>query len=113
MSLAAQKCEWGLARSWLLASLKPLPPSGCTPVLKTNGDGPEFAPTGGDRPCYDAVVMTRRKMLPTAAAAALAGSAAAADPPKNAIIELRRFQLRNSPDNQRQRNTDFLRQRAA
>jgi hypothetical protein len=57
--------------------------------------------------------MTRRKMLPTAAAAALAGSAAAADPPKNAIIELRRFQLRNSPDNQRQRNTDFLRQRAA
>ena len=51
-------------------------------------------------------------MIPAAAAAAFAGPLAAADAPKNAIIELRRIQMRNSPDNQRQRNTDFLHQRA-
>jgi len=52
--------------------------------------------------------MTRRTFLPAAAAALAAGSAAAADPAKNVILELRRIQLRNSNDNQRQRNNDFL-----
>jgi hypothetical protein len=56
--------------------------------------------------------MTRRKLFPAAAAAAAAVNAAA-DPATNAIIELRRFQLRNSADNQRQRNTEFLREQAA
>jgi len=42
-----------------------------------------------------------------------AGSAAAADAAKSVILELRRIQLRNSPDNQRQRNTDFLKQQVA
>jgi hypothetical protein len=51
--------------------------------------------------------MTRRVFLPTAAGALAAGSAAAA-PPNNAVIELRRIQLRNGPDNQRQRTVDFL-----
>lgn len=51
--------------------------------------------------------MTRRKFIPAAAGAAAAGSLAA-DRPGNAIIELRRIQLRNSPDNQRQRVTEFL-----
>ena len=57
--------------------------------------------------------MTRRAFLPAAAAGWAAGSAAAADAAKNSILELRRIQLRNSPDNQRQRNHDFLRQQAA
>lgn len=52
--------------------------------------------------------MTRRAFLPTAASAVAMGSAAAADPAKNVILELRRIQLRNSSDNQRQRNNDFL-----
>jgi hypothetical protein len=51
--------------------------------------------------------MTRRVFLPTAAGALAAGSAAAA-PPSNAVIELRRIQLRNGPENQRQRTLDFL-----
>ena len=54
--------------------------------------------------------MNRRTFFSAAAAAGFAGSARAADAPRNAIIELRRIQLRNSPDNQRQRNTDYLRQ---
>jgi hypothetical protein len=42
-----------------------------------------------------------------------AGYAAAADNAKGVILEFRRYQLRNSADNQRQRNTDFLKQQAA
>jgi hypothetical protein len=57
--------------------------------------------------------MTRRAFLPAAAATMAAGSAAAADAAKNVILELRRIQLRNSPDNQRQRNNDFLKQQVA
>jgi hypothetical protein len=53
--------------------------------------------------------MTRRAFLPAAAASTLAaGNAAAADAAKNVILELRRIQLRNNADNQRQRNNDFL-----
>jgi hypothetical protein len=55
--------------------------------------------------------MTRRAFVPSAAAG-LAATAAAADPSKNVVIELRRYQLRNSGDNQRQRTTDFTRQYA-
>ena len=57
--------------------------------------------------------MTRRAFLPASAAALAAGNAAAADAAKNAILELRRIQLRNSPDNQRQRNNDFLKAQVA
>jgi len=57
--------------------------------------------------------MTRRAFLPAAAASVAAGNAGAADAPKPAILELRRYQLRNSADNQRQRTTDFLGQQAA
>jgi hypothetical protein len=58
--------------------------------------------------------MTRRAFLPAAAASTLAaGNAAAADAAKNVILELRRIQLRNSADNQRQRNNDFLKQQVA
>jgi hypothetical protein len=57
--------------------------------------------------------MTRRAFLPTAASTLAAGNAAAADAAKNVILELRRIQLRNSPDNQRQRNNDFLKRQAA
>ena len=58
--------------------------------------------------------MTRRAFLPAAAASTLAaGNAAAADTAKNVILELRRIQLRNSADNQRQRNNDFLKQQVA
>jgi hypothetical protein len=57
--------------------------------------------------------MNRRTLLSSAGATALAMGAQAADAPKNAIIELRRIQLRNSPDNQRQRNTEFLREQLA
>jgi len=57
--------------------------------------------------------MTRRAFLPTAAGALAAGNAAAADTARNVILELRRIQLRNSPDNQRQRNNDFLPQQVA
>jgi hypothetical protein len=55
--------------------------------------------------------MNRRSFF--AAGAALAAAARAADPVKPGYIELRRIQLRNSPDNQRQRNTDFLREQHA
>jgi hypothetical protein len=58
--------------------------------------------------------MTRRRFLPSAASAALAASElAAAEPAKNAIIEFRRYQLRNSADDQRTRTSDFLKQHAA
>ncbi len=57
--------------------------------------------------------MTRRVFLPSAALAVAAGNAVAADAAKNAILELRRIQLRNGPDNQRQRNNDFLKQQVA
>jgi hypothetical protein len=57
--------------------------------------------------------MTRRAFLPTAAGTLAAGNAAAADAARNAILELRRIQLRNGPDNQRQRNHDFLPQQVA
>ncbi|HXK07535.1 MAG TPA: NIPSNAP family protein [Verrucomicrobiae bacterium] len=55
--------------------------------------------------------MNRRAFLSSGAGAAIL--AGAADAPKNAIIELRRIQLRNSPDNQRQRNAEFLREQLA
>jgi NIPSNAP protein len=57
--------------------------------------------------------MTRRAFLPAAASAVAAGNAAAADVAKNVILELRRIQLRNSADNQRQRNDNFLKQQLA
>jgi NIPSNAP len=57
--------------------------------------------------------MTRRAFLPAAASAVAAGNAAAADAAKNVILELRRIQLRNGPDNQRLRNNDFLKQQVA
>src|SRR6266852_2215328 len=50
--------------------------------------------------------MTRRKFIPTAGIAA--GAGLAADTPQNAIIELRRVQLRTSGDNQRDRPIVFL-----
>src|ERR1035437_9409382 len=57
--------------------------------------------------------MTRRTFLPAAASAVAAGNAAAADAAKSVILELRRIQLRNSVDNQRQRNNEFLKQQVA
>jgi len=57
--------------------------------------------------------MTRRAFLPAAASTLAAGNAAAADAAKNVILELRRIQLRNSADNQRQRNNEFLKQQVA
>ena len=58
--------------------------------------------------------MTRRRFIPSAATAALgATELAAAEPPKNAILEFRRYQLRNSADNQRTRTVDFLKSHAA
>jgi len=56
--------------------------------------------------------MTRRAFVP-AALATTASTVSAADPPLPCFIELRRYQLRNSADNQRQRTTEFLRQQAA
>ena len=55
--------------------------------------------------------MNRRNFLAASGLAAATGFAA--DASKGVIIELRRIQLRNSPDNQRQRNTDFLREQLA
>src|ERR1022692_1078097 len=57
--------------------------------------------------------MTRRAFLPAAASTLAARDAAAAGAARNVILELRRIQLRNSPDNQRQRNNDFLQQQVA
>ena len=56
--------------------------------------------------------MTRRAFVP-AALASTAVSASAADAAKPVYLELRRYQLRNSADNQRQRTTEFLRQHSA
>jgi hypothetical protein len=55
----------------------------------------------------------RRSFLTTAAAGGLACVARAAAAPNNAFLELRRIQLRNSPDNQRQRHNEFLREQLA
>src|SRR5437016_10927362 len=57
--------------------------------------------------------MNRRSFLSGSAAAGLAVYARAADPAASVFIELRRIQLRNSADNQRQRNTEFLREQLA
>jgi hypothetical protein len=57
--------------------------------------------------------MTRRAFLPAAASAVAAGNLTAADAAKSVILELRRIQLRNSSDNQRQRNNDFLKAQVA
>ena len=55
--------------------------------------------------------MRRREFLvQTGAAGALAAPSASAAMPKNQIIEMRTFYLRNTQDNQRQRTTDFIRQ---
>ena len=51
--------------------------------------------------------MTRRRFVPAVAGAALASSAGAANT-EHSIIELRRFDLRNTVDNQKQRTTEFL-----
>jgi len=51
--------------------------------------------------------MTRRHLLAAPAVAAL--NTAAATPPTTCVIELARFQLRNGPENQRQRAADFFR----
>jgi hypothetical protein len=50
--------------------------------------------------------MTRRNLMAAPAITTL--NAAAATPPKTCVIELARFQLRNGPENQRQRAADFL-----
>jgi hypothetical protein len=55
--------------------------------------------------------MTRRAFVPAAFAATSVSSAA--DTPKPMLIEVCRYQLRNSADNQRQRTTEFLRQQTA
>jgi hypothetical protein len=55
--------------------------------------------------------VNRRSFLTAAAIASTARVAAAA--PANAFLELRRIQLRNSPDNQRQRHNEFLREQLA
>src|ERR1035441_9871003 len=58
--------------------------------------------------------MTRRRFIPSVASGAfVAGEMAAAEPAKNALIEFRRYQLRNSADNQRARTSDFLKAHAA
>jgi hypothetical protein len=57
--------------------------------------------------------VNRRSFFTSAAAAGLAAPVHAADAPKSTYIELRRIQLRNSPDNQRQRNTEFLKEQLA
>lgn len=54
--------------------------------------------------------MNRRVFFSSAGVAGLAFGAQAADNPKNAILELRRIQLRNGTANQRQSTTDFLRE---
>ncbi len=50
--------------------------------------------------------MTRRRLVTTAAAVPFALSAA--DMPKNQIFEVRKYHLRNTPDNQRQRTTQYM-----
>ncbi len=50
--------------------------------------------------------MTRRRLVTTAVAAPLAS--AAVNPPKNQYFEIRKYHLRNTPDNQRQRMSQYL-----
>jgi NIPSNAP len=57
--------------------------------------------------------MTRRAIVSGASAALAANAVPPADAVRPVLIELRRIQLRNSADNQRQRTTDFTRQQAA
>src|SRR4051794_24434775 len=57
--------------------------------------------------------MTRRAFARATASVAAASIALAADAHKPVLIEFRRYQLRNSADNQRTRTTEFLRQHAA
>src|ERR1039457_5705910 len=57
--------------------------------------------------------MTRRTFLPTATSVMAAGNAAGADAAQSGIFELRPIQVGNSPDKQRQRNNDFLKQQVA
>src|SRR5437870_2682730 len=57
--------------------------------------------------------MTRRAFVPAALSTAATTASAADDSPKPAYLELRRYQLRNSADNQRQRTTEFLRLQTA
>lgn len=52
--------------------------------------------------------MNRRSLLMSATTAALAGGSASAQKTETSLIELRYFRLRNTPENQRQRVTDFL-----
>jgi NIPSNAP len=56
--------------------------------------------------------MTRRAFVPASLALA-ATTASAADAPKPGYLEIRRYQLRNSADNQRQRTSEFLRWQTA
>ena len=51
--------------------------------------------------------MTRRRLVTSAAAAPLAASAATT-PSKNQYFEIRKYHLRNTPDNQRQRMAQYL-----
>jgi hypothetical protein len=57
--------------------------------------------------------MKRRDFVSAAAMTVFAGVAHSDENTKGAILELRRIQLRNSPDNQRQRHNDFLREQVA
>src|SRR5947209_4242922 len=68
-------------------------------------------PRATRRSCGDTmqVHMTRRLFVP-AAVGGLAAGAQAATPPSRATIEISYYKLRNSPDNQRQRLTQFLEQ---
>ena len=50
--------------------------------------------------------MTRRRLVTAATAVPFALSAA--DMPKNQIFEVRKYHLRNTPDNQRQRTTQYM-----
>ena len=57
--------------------------------------------------------MTRRAFVPAAMSAAAVSASAADESPKPSYVELRRYQLRNSAENQRQRTTEFLRLQSA
>src|ERR1035437_8315145 len=57
--------------------------------------------------------MARRAFLPADASTLAAANAAAPAAARSVILDLRRIQLRNSPDDQRQRNHDFLKHQVA
>jgi hypothetical protein len=57
--------------------------------------------------------VNRRSFLFITTAAGFAAPLRAADTPTSTFLELRRIQLRNSPDNQRQRHNEFLREHLA